>query len=157
MITYGSEVAIGRPPADVWPYIVERDKQALWSDVPMEPLTSGPLQPGSRMRLHFGKGPISASVTLEITAREEHERFAWTTVSNGGIHWDGAYRLAGAPSSGTRLSQEGTLRFRGLWRLVEPFVGGEIRAAEVAELEKLKATLEGAPSAEPTAETSPLG
>ena len=146
MITYGSGVVIGRPPAEVWPYIVDRDKQALWSDVPMEPLTSGPQQPGSQMRLHFGKGPISASVTLEITARDERERFAWTTVSTGGIHWEGAYRLAEAPGTGTQLSQEGTLRFRGLWRLVEPFVGGEIRQGEVAELEKLKAILEAAPN-----------
>jgi hypothetical protein len=42
----------------VWPYLVERDKQAQWSDVPMEPLTEGPMQPGSRMRLSFDQGPL---------------------------------------------------------------------------------------------------
>ena len=47
MITYASEVLIARPPGDVWPYLVERERQGQWSDVPMEPLTEGPLGPGS--------------------------------------------------------------------------------------------------------------
>ena len=50
--------------------------------------------------------------------------------------------MAPADGMGTRLSQRGTLRFTGLWRLVEPIVGAEIRRDEVAELEKLKAILE---------------
>jgi hypothetical protein len=29
MISYGSDVVIARAPGDVWPYLVERDKQAL--------------------------------------------------------------------------------------------------------------------------------
>jgi uncharacterized protein YndB with AHSA1/START domain len=142
MITYGSEVLIARPPGDVWPYLVERDKQARWSDVPMEALTEGPTQAGSRMRLTFGQGPLRASLTLEISALQPDERMAFKTVSQGGIQWDGEYRLAPAAGVGTRLSQRGTLRFTGLWRLVEPIVGAEIRRGEVAELEKLKAILE---------------
>ena len=143
MITYRSEVAIARPPADVWPYLVEREKQALWSDVPMEPLTEGPVRTGSRMRLSFGEGPLRATLTLEISAVEPSSRVAFRTVSQGGIQWDGEYRLT--PTSdgvGTRLSQQGTLRFSGLWRLAEPVVGAEIKRNEVAELEKLKAVLE---------------
>ena len=150
MITYGSEVVIARPPGEVWPYLVERDKQAQWSDVPMEPLTEGPLQPGSRMRLSFGQGPLRATLTLEIPALDSNERMAFTTVSQGGIHWEGEYRLAPADGMGTRLSQQGTLRFSGLWRLVEPIVGAEIRRGEVAELEKLKAILEQVPEPQPT-------
>lgn len=148
MIRYASEVTISRPPSEVFPYLVEREKQALWADVPMEPLTEGPLRTGSRMRLTFGKGPLSASLTLEMTAVDPNERTAFTTVSQGGIHWDGAYRLEPtADGTGTRLSQEGTLTFSGLWRLAEPLVGAEIRRGEIAELEKLKAVLERAPEA----------
>jgi uncharacterized protein YndB with AHSA1/START domain len=142
MITYGSEVLIARPPAEVWPYLVERDKQAQWSDVPMEPLTDGPTRAGSQMRLSFGQGPLRAALTLEISALDPDERMAFTTVSKGGIQWEGEYRLAPADDVGTRLSQQGTLRFTGLWRLVEPIVGAEIRRGEVAELEKLKAIME---------------
>jgi uncharacterized protein YndB with AHSA1/START domain len=144
VITYGSEVVIARAPDEVWPYLVERDKQAQWADVPMEPLTEGPWRVGTRMRLTFGKGPLSASLTLEVTAVDVNERTAFTTVSRGGILWDGEYRLAPADDMGTRLTQHGTLRFSGLWRLAEPIAGAEIRRGEIAELERLKAILERA-------------
>jgi len=69
---------------------------------------------------------------------------AFTTVSEGGLQWDGEYRLAPADEMGTRLSQHGTLQFRGLWRVAEPIVGAEIRRGEIAELDRLKAIVEQA-------------
>jgi hypothetical protein len=83
-------------------------------------------------------------VVLQVTARDEGRRFAWTTVGKGPISWDGEYRLEPAGPSGTRLSQQGTLQFHGLWRLLGPFVGAEIRRNEIKELEKLKALVEAA-------------
>lgn len=147
MIRYTSEVTIPRPPSDVFPYLIEREKQALWSDVPMTPLTEGPLRVGSRMRLTFGKGPLRASLTLEFAALEPDKRIAFKTVSDGGIQWTGEYRLAPtADGTGTQLAQEGTLEFSGLWRLAEPLIGSEIRRGEIAELEKLKAVLATPPT-----------
>jgi hypothetical protein len=141
MIRYASDVLIARAPHEVWPFLVERDRQAQWSDVRMEPVTEGPLATGSRIRLAFGKGPLRTSLTLEISALDRDERMAFRTVSQGGVHWDGEYRLAEV-SEGTRVSQEGTLRFGGLWRLLEPIVGAEIKRGEIAELERLKAVAE---------------
>jgi hypothetical protein len=43
-----------------------------------------------------------------------------------------------------RASARRALRFHGLWRLMEPIVGAEIRANEVKELEKLKGLVEAA-------------
>ena len=146
MITYSSQVSIGRAPADVYPYIVERDKQALWSDVPMQPLTEGPFAVGSRIRVSFGRGPLHATIDLEFSALEPDRRVAFTTVSKGPILWDGEYRLEPTDAAGTRLSQSGHLKFRGWWRLLEPMVGAEIKSGEIKELEKLKAILEASPS-----------
>jgi uncharacterized protein YndB with AHSA1/START domain len=143
MIRYASSVTVARSPDEVWPYVVERDKQARWSDVPMTPLTSGPLATGSRMSLSFGDGPLRTSLTLEITDFEPARRLGFKTVSRGGIQWTGEYRLAPV-DGGTTVSQEGTLAFTGLWRLAEPVVGAEIRRGEIAELEKLKAVVERA-------------
>jgi uncharacterized protein YndB with AHSA1/START domain len=147
MIRYASDVTISRAPSDVFPYLIEREKQALWSDVPMTPLTEGPLRVGSRLRLTFGKGPLRASLTLEFAALEPDKRIAFKTVSDGGIQWTGEYRLAPtADGTGTQLAQEGTLEFSGLWRLAEPLIGSEIRRGEIAELEKLKAVLATPPT-----------
>jgi uncharacterized protein YndB with AHSA1/START domain len=147
MIRYASDVTISRAPSDVFPYLIEREKQALWSDVPMTPLTEGPLRVGSRLRLTFGKGPLRASLTLEFAALEPDKRIAFKTVSDGGIQWTREYRLAPtADGTGTQLAQEGTLEFSGLWRLAEPLIGSEIRRGEIAELEKLKAVLATPPT-----------
>jgi hypothetical protein len=142
MIEYASKVTIGRPAQTVYPYIAEPEKQALWSGVPMRQLTPGPLQEGSQIELTFGMGPMKARLVLEFTAMEPDRRTAWKTIS-GPIRWDGEYRLA-PDGAGTAVSQQGRLRFTGLWRLVEPIVGAEIRSGEVKELEKLKAVVEAA-------------
>jgi hypothetical protein len=76
-----------------------------------------------------------------MTAVEQGRRMAWTTFS-GPVKWDGEYRLAPAGTGGTELSQQGTLRFTGMLRLLEPVIGAEISRGEVKELEKLKAVVE---------------
>lgn len=142
MISYGSQVTIARPPQDVFPYIVEPAKQALWADVPMQQITEGPWRVGTRFTVSFGRGPLRASIGLEVAALEPDRRLAFTTFTTGPILWDGEYRLEPI-AGGTQLSQSGQLRFRGLlWRLLEPIVGAEIRRNEIAELERLKGVLE---------------
>ena len=144
MITYSSQVTIERTPDMVFPYLIEREKQALWSGVPMRPLTEGPLRVGSRMELTFGRGPMRITLQLEFSALEADRHVAFTTVSAGSLLWDGEYRLEPNGATGTRLSQAGQLRFRGLSRLLQPLIGAEIRRGEIAELEKLKKVVEAA-------------
>lgn len=141
MVRYESSVTIARSPESVFPYLTEPAKQALWSDVPMRQLTEGPLRPGSRLEVSFGMGPVRAVLGLEIIDLDPARRMAFKTFS-GPIDWAGAYRLTPSPSGGTELGQEGTLRFTGLWRVVEPLVGAEISRGEVKELERLKAAVE---------------
>jgi hypothetical protein len=143
-IHYASEVTVDRPPDDVFPYLIEHDKQALWSDVPMRRIDgeTGPMRTGTRFEVTFGMGPIKATVGIELTAVEPGSLMSWKSFS-GPISWQGEYRLE--PSgSGTHLSQQGALEFHGAWRLLQPIAGGEIKSAEVKELEKLKAAAEAA-------------
>jgi hypothetical protein len=143
MIKYASEVTIGRPPDAVFPYLIEREKQALWSDVPMRPVTDGPFRQGSRIELTLGMGPLKTSLQLEFAQVEAPRLLAWRTVSASPVQWQGEYRLEPA-DGGSRLSQAGTLQFRGLWRLLEPLAGAEIRQGEIKELEKLRSVVEAA-------------
>jgi hypothetical protein len=140
MLTYQSSVSIDRSPEVVFPYFAELAKQALWSDVPMRRLNEGPFGLGSTIEVSFGMGPLKARVGLEITELERDRRMAWKTIY-GPIRWDGGYNLE-ASGAGTVVSQRGSLTFTGLWRLVEPIAGAEIRSAEEKELEKLKAVVE---------------
>lgn len=142
MLRYASKVTMDRPPAVVFPYFAEPEKQALWSDVPMRRLDERTFGAGSRIEVAFGMGPLKARVGLEIFELEQDRKMAWRTLY-GPIRWEGEYLLE--PSgAGTVVSQRGTLTFTGLWRLVEPIAGAEIRSAEEKELEKLKAIVEAA-------------
>jgi uncharacterized protein YndB with AHSA1/START domain len=142
VILYKSAVTIARPPEAIFPYLVEPALQAKWSDVPMRLLTDGPLGPGSQLEVTFGMGPLKARVVLLISAVEPGRRMTWQT-SEGKIEWEGEYLLVPSGES-TELRQDGRLTFKGMWRLIEPLVGGEIKKGEVKELEKLKAVVEAA-------------
>jgi uncharacterized protein YndB with AHSA1/START domain len=142
VILYKSAVTIARPPEVVFPYLVEPKLQATWSDVPMRPLTDGPFGPGSQLEVTFGMGPLEAKVVLLITTVEPGRRMTWQT-SDGKIEWEGEYLLVPSGDA-TELRQDGRLTFKGLWRLIEPLVGGEIKKGEVKELDKLKAVVEAA-------------
>ena len=139
-VTYESEVTIDRAPDVVFPYLTEPAKQALWSDVPMKQITPGTMRTGSSFEVFFGMGPLKATVGLEMIDVEEPTRMAWRTFK-GPIEWAGEYLLE-ADGAGTRVSQHGTLTFKGLWRLVQPIAGAEIRSGEEKELEKLKSVVE---------------
>jgi uncharacterized protein YndB with AHSA1/START domain len=144
VLTYGSSVVINKPVEAIFPYVVDPKLQALWSDVPMTRLDgkTGQFEPGSRIQLSFGMGPMKARIGVEIVAVEPGQRMAWNTFS-GPIKWVGEYRLeADAAGTGTVVSQEGTLTFTGLWRAMEPMAGAEIRRGEEKELERLKALVE---------------
>ena len=142
MISYESQVKVNRPPETVFRYLIEPDKQAQWADLTMHPLTEGPPAQGYRMEIVFGLGPIKARMGLEYRTFEPGRRLEFGTFS-GPIRWEGEYRLEPA-GEGTTLSQRGTMVFTGLWRLVEPLLGTEIKNGEIKELDKLKAAAEAA-------------
>jgi len=144
MLKYGSQVEIDRPPADVFRYLVEPAKQALWSDVPMTRLTEGEMRTGSRFEVSFGKGPLKATLGIELAEVVPGSLMAWKSYS-GPIDWQGEYRLEALEGGGCRLSQAGKLEFHGMWRLLEPMAGREIESGEIKELEKLKSIAESAP------------
>jgi hypothetical protein len=146
MITYASTVTIQRSPKTVFPYLIEREKQALWSDVEMRPLTAGPFVEGSRIELTLPMGPLKTTIQLEYSSVVPDQLVAWRTVSTGPIQWDGEYRLEPSGDGGARLSQSGRVQFRGLWRLLEPIAGAEIRQGEIKELERLRSIVEQAPA-----------
>lgn len=80
--------------------------------------------------------PMRGRANAHLRFRGSHRAHAGRRVA-----WEGRYRLAEAPE-GTRVSQQGTLSFGGMWRLAEPIVGAEVKRREIKELEKLKAIVE---------------
>jgi uncharacterized protein YndB with AHSA1/START domain len=141
MLRYELPVTIDRPPAGVFPYLTDVAKQALYSDLPARQITPGLLATGSRMEVTFAMGPVKAKILLEMTAVEENKRMAFDTIS-GPIRWQGQYALKPTDDGGTELTHSGTMAFTGLWRLVEPLIGAELKSGGAKEMERLKAAVE---------------
>lgn len=68
----------------------------------------------------------------------------YKTVSQGPMTWLGEFRLHAKGSASTTVTAQGEIHLRGLWRLAEPLLAGEVRRGEAAELERLKRILETA-------------
>jgi hypothetical protein len=86
-------------------------------------------------------GPLKAVIGLEMTDVDPARRMAFDTYS-GPIKWKGEYLLTSAGGGGTSLTHAGTMVFTGLWRLLEPLVGAELKSGGAKEMERLKAAVE---------------
>jgi hypothetical protein len=142
LVSYNSAVSIKRPASQIYPYLLETTKQALWSDAPLKKVAPGGLDNGSRLEVSFGMGPLNAVIGLQISEMEFGRKLAFKSYS-GPINWKGEYNLADEGNGSTTVSQKGQLKFKGRWRLVQAFAGGQIKREEVKELKRLKVLIEG--------------
>ena len=146
MVSYSSAVSISRPAAQIYPYLLETTKQAVWSNVPVTKVSPpGDLGYGSTLEVSFGVGPLKAVVGLEISTMDFGRRLAFRSIS-GPINWKGEYNLSDSGNGTTKLSQKGQVTFRGAWRLIQPIAGGQIRRGEINELRRIKKLIEATPA-----------
>jgi hypothetical protein len=145
LVSYSSAVSIDRPAAQIFPYLLETTKVPVWSDAPAKLVTQGDLSNGARLEVSFGMGPLKAVIGLRISAMVFGKKLAFESYS-GPISWTGEYNLVDDGKGATTVSQKGQLKFKGLWRLVQPIAGGRIRRSEVWELQRLKRFIEATPA-----------
>jgi hypothetical protein len=145
MKAYRFQASINRPPSEVFPFLVETEKQALYSDVPMRLITEGAMHTGSKMEVTMGSGLMKANLGLEMTDVTQDRKMAYKSFS-GPIDWQGEYLLEPTPDGGTTVTHEGSMRFHGLWRLAEPLVGAELSRNGAKEMDRMKAAIEGVPA-----------
>jgi len=144
MIDYTAEVTIDVPAARVYRAVTDAAKWSMWTPMRDTKVLSGTGfdQLGSRIESVMSDSPGKPKLIFEVTAAESNRRVAFKTVSQGSVAWDGELRLEAVSPSATRLTTTGQIRTSGLFRLLEPFVSGEVRKGEQKEIEKLKVLLE---------------
>ncbi len=138
-------VEIARPPAEVWPWIVEPEKQTQWVSwlVESKRLPDGPLQPGSRFRWvmvdpnrNSQRGSFDSEVVAVNAPGELDLKFSAKT-------FDGhaAYTLAALPNGGTRITNSGRYNYQSWFvRLMTPLimpVASKKMNADMAQLKRL--------------------
>ena len=142
MISYHIEETINRPIAEVFRYVSDPTLHPQWSDVSdVQVATPGEVRIGTQVQESMKMGSRMVPFTWEVTALEANSKMAFRT-TDGPMTWEGGYEVSAGENGGTRITGWGRLGLKGWRRVLEPFMGGEVRRGEAAELRRLKDLLE---------------
>jgi uncharacterized protein YndB with AHSA1/START domain len=142
--SFSHTVEIARPPAEVFPWLLEEDKVPRWTGHlrTYERLGAGALALGSRIRQVLEVSGRVIDVQLEVT-RFEPPQGAETRFATNGIDVVSNYALAPA-GAGTRLTQSIEAKPTSLGaRMLVPVVQPRLEQKLSEDLERLKETLAG--------------
>ena len=135
-------IVIARPVDEVWEFVHDATKDALWQTTlaESEKLTDGPMRVGTRVRevRHFLG--VRIELTWEVTEYEPNRRSAIRGVS-GPVPLTGGYRFE-PHDGGTRFTVSGELDAHGLFKLAEPVFARITRRELETNLGHLKDLLE---------------
>lgn len=140
MTSFSHTVTIARPPAEVFPWLLEGDLVPRWTGGLESYAPSGPLGRGARVRERLEVSGQTIDVDMEIT-RYEPPHAAETRFSTNGIDVVNVYALVG-DGAGTRLSQSLEAKAKGLTaRLLLPAVQPRLERKLTDDLERLRGLL----------------
>jgi hypothetical protein len=142
--SFSHSVEIPRPPAEVFPWLLEEDKVPRWTGhlERYERLDGGPLGAGSKVRQVLDVSGRTIDVTLEVTGYEPPSG-AQTRFATNGIQVVNSYALEAA-GAGTRLTQSLEAKPSGLTaRMLVPVVQPRLEQKLTDDLERLREELGG--------------
>jgi carbon monoxide dehydrogenase subunit G len=142
--SFAHTVEIARPPADVFPWLLEEDKVPRWTGhlERYERIGDGPLGRGAKLRQVLDISGRTIDVTLEVTAYEPPSG-AQTSFSTNGIEVVSSYALEAA-GPGTRLTQSVEAKPSGLTaRMLVPVIQPRLEQKLTEDLERLRGELGG--------------
>jgi carbon monoxide dehydrogenase subunit G len=139
-----SAVTVGKPPADVFPWLLEADKVPQWMSglQVYEPLEPGPLHAGSRIRQELTVSGQHLRFELMI-AELDAPRRAVLRFEGSGFKAANEYGVSEAPG-GARVSwviAGDTTSFKA--RLIAPMVQAKLQEKLDGDLARLRSVLEG--------------
>jgi len=142
--SFSHTVEIPRPPADVFPWLLEEDKVPVWTGNldSYQAVGDGALGRGSRVRQVLEISGRRIDVEMEIT-RYDPPSGAETRFSTNGIEVVNEYALAQVGGA-TRLTQSLEAKPSGLSaRLLMPVIQPRLEEKLTQDLERLRAELSG--------------
>jgi len=113
-------IVIERPVEEVWEFVHDPAKDALWQTTltESEELTDGPMHVGTKVREVRRFLGVRIETAWEVTEYEPTTKSAIRATS-GPIPFSGGYRLESA-GSGTSFTVHGELDAHGFFKLAEP-------------------------------------
>ena len=143
VIRVETSATIDRPVEDVASYVADIERMTEWTDMTASRrLTDGPTRDGTKAYAEVAMGPVKLGWTYEIQEVDPIGGFAFKTITNSALGMDGSIRLAPAGPRVTKVDYHVDIPTRGVLRLLEPLLRGEMAGNEARELDRLKARLE---------------
>jgi carbon monoxide dehydrogenase subunit G len=145
MIHIESSVQIARPRDEVFDFLIDVDNLPKWQTGVLQSrsLTQGPVRVGFQFAEMLKVGPWKLNTVSTVTDIKVNERFAFQVKSSGPLDCDAYFDLQPV-AGGTRLTMNGAARLKGIWRLLQPFLAGDLRKETRTELATIKLLLEAA-------------
>ena len=142
MIKLNEEIVVNRPVEEVFTFLTSLENIPKWqSALTSEVITQGPVGVGTKFEESFKMFGRTVEVVCEITNYEHLRTLGWKSTSSGPISFESRFLLN--PANGdTRVTFVGESSLNGLWRVIEPLVGGEFKRELKGELEKMKKVVE---------------
>ena len=137
-----STVTVSRPPAEVFPWLLDADKVPRWMTglEVYEPLEPGPLRVGSRIRQHLSVSGQQLRFELEVVALDP-PRSATLRFEGSGFKAANEYTVVDAPggSAVTWVISGDTTSFKA--KLIAPMVQAKLQEKLDGDLARLRALL----------------
>jgi ligand-binding SRPBCC domain-containing protein len=141
MLQFAADLKVNRPVEKVFAWLTNAENQGKFdkSSLKMEALTPGPWRFGTQFRELRDLGGRKTAVLSEIAELEPNRRFVIR--SKTGPEWLGIWQFEPNGNS-TRLRWTGQMRMKGLGRLLEPFIGRQMRRQIDRQFAELPAIIE---------------
>ena len=150
MIRFQTEQTIARSAQDVWSYAADILRHPEWMGVLDARLISGqPTEIGARGEERVKLGARKFDVEIEVSESIPAQRIAWRMAGASPFAGEVTLDLESLGPDRTRAVWSGSIRLKGWWRLIEPLVAAETKAAEATEFRRLKERLETVPAVAP--------
>jgi hypothetical protein len=145
MISVETRIEIGRAAADVFAFVSDQTNAPRWQSGldEVHRLTPGPIRVGSEhsfVRRFAGRRIESRN---KFVAFEPGRFVAFDIPPGGGVTGEASYLVEPTSASTSALTSRVQLRFSGLGRLIEPFMGRVLRRDTERDEQVLRALLEG--------------
>lgn len=143
MIEVQHRIEIDSSPPDVFAYLAEVERLPDWqaSVIAVRRATPGPLRLGSEFEQTWKAMGRRRRVPSRIAAHKPDELIA-IAGDAGFLDYYCGFELTPTASGGTTLASRSEFRLHGLWKLLQPVIGGELRSELVREIAELKRVIE---------------
>jgi carbon monoxide dehydrogenase subunit G len=139
VIRFADSIELAAPQARVFGFVSDLENlPKIQSEVVRSTvLDPGTVHVGTRFEEVVKIGPRRVTARCVVTEYEPERLMAFRAESSA-VQYDGRFVVEPA-GEGSRVTIEGTARLQGLWRLLQPLLGADVRKGVKHELEAIRA------------------